>query len=384
MSDSPPTYDELAEHLRNNPSEVAKIYEAIAKETNSDETRAKLKDEVNKLAGASKQISDSFNKVSIVLAEVDRNEYKEDDGVTPVQKLKPGWDSLQNRWDQVYLRSRKSASDTIWYAERMLKLIIPMLSKSEDDVPLSEKQEVLDSFITHERPSTVNSIQDATNIANNHSAEFKQLATDVRNYKTKFDHFAESQRIIFQKQINDLKSTLAKLEKDLQEQERTVHNASVVLGLTVFGTAAGALAALAILGPAGIGTVVGILISGLINSGVQTANLVKQVKTYNAIRDQRDATKTALDKATADLKELLRLRGLLESTKGELDGIAARLDQFSNVWSMIAHDASIIANDLKLAKEVPTTAEFKQKIELIEACYTALIEALNAYVEVTK
>lgn len=96
MSDSPPTYDELAEHLRNNPSEVAKIYEAIAKETNSDETRAKLKDEVNKLAGASKQISDSFNKVSIVLAEVDRNEYKEDDGVTPVQKLKPGWDSLQN------------------------------------------------------------------------------------------------------------------------------------------------------------------------------------------------------------------------------------------------------------------------------------------------
>lgn len=65
------------------------------------------------------------------------------------------------------------------------------------------------------------------------------------------------------------------------------------------------------------------------------------ISSMPALRDERVTAKRDLDTATADLKELLRLRAVLDTAKVEMNAIAGRIDQFANVWGLVRYLPSL-------------------------------------------
>lgn len=101
IMDPPPSYEEamkIIERLKANPPSAKALtaaHKEMANVAGSPATSTALLAEVEKLAGAANQIDASFQKVTVALVTVDKNDYKRKDG-SPEPKLAPGWQMLQD------------------------------------------------------------------------------------------------------------------------------------------------------------------------------------------------------------------------------------------------------------------------------------------------
>lgn len=359
---------------------ITAAHKVMATEAASTATSDKLLEEVDKLAGAAVQIDESFKKVTVALLTVDKNDYKKKDG-TPEPKLAPGWKLLQDEWNNILSTSRTTATNAATYCKRFHAFIVPMLNNKK--FTYQDKIAELKQFAS-KAEKEVGDTHQTYGKAVEHTKSFKELREKVLKYSEKFDNFAEDQRILFTNEITTLKAELQRLQKLIKEQEDAIFKVGVTMGATVFGVGANAIGALVAMGPAGPVAAVGIIIAGLVALGGEAATLAGYVRARNEARDEWDDDNKKLQNASAKLEELVKLRTVLSNCKADIDTIAARLDQFVVVWSMVAQDTQNIMNSLKDVEDVYSDEEFKHKVDLMNVSYETLGIALEKYATITK
>ncbi|PPQ73411.1 hypothetical protein CVT24_008505 [Panaeolus cyanescens] len=392
-TDLPPAYDAIKElgvydtlpsdvksllpQLVDLPKDVQeKAQAAMAQEAAKDSTVKGLMAEVVALGDSALVIDQAFERVRIALGKVDQNNYKDKKG-KPIPKLQPTWVGYQKRWTTFLWDSRDVATATEAYVRDFVDIIIPSIEAEQLD---DAKIDLLE-FINRKDPfgEKLNATE-THDYAQKFSQDLIDLQKDLKAFKDTFDEFAKDQEVDLGDAINTKKSEIEAIQLEIKKCETVVMAMGIALGVTLAATGAGALAAVAALGPVGPFVAIGIVITGAIAAISELGTLIAYVVEANERRNGLATAQRQLASLESQLKHLQELQALLQNQKADIDLIATRIDRFKAIWGAVAHDAHLIYIKLETAATVGgSNSAFRSRLNLAKNMYTALADALALY-----
>lgn len=386
---NPPTYEEALAQLTQlqskplPPSVQAVAQQAMAEKMADPQTATDLLTEVQGLSDSVIKIDAAFERVKQDLGKVDDNNYLDKNG-QPIPKLQPTWIGYQQRFIMLLWDSRATATGTEAYVRDFLEIIIPEVEAVTNDDQYKDAVADLKEFINRTDPygGKLNSGETSAN-GQKFSQAFTDLRRDISAFRDSFDTFAADQKAKLSDQINYLRGEIERLNAEIAKCQTIVAAMGIALGVTVFATAAGAVAALAACGPLGPVVAIGVVIFGAAAAIAELSTLIAYIVKANEYRSERDDDQRQLDDLQQQLATLEQLQTLLKSQDADINDICGRLDQFAAIWAQVAHDAGLIASELQAAVNAAdgggTKTAFKARLELIKTSYSALADGLSEY-----
>ncbi|PPR08017.1 hypothetical protein CVT24_011078 [Panaeolus cyanescens] len=356
MSDLPPAYDSIKElgvwdsipdnikatlpQLTKLPASVQeKAQAAMLDEATKPETYQTLMDEVKALGDSVNVIDQTFETVRVGLKAIDDKHYTDKD------------DFLDTIVPEI-------ADEDMESAKADLKEFI---NRSD---PYGNK---LNSKETHDKAQKL-------------SQEIVDLQNEMREFKDTFDKFADDQKAKIDGEISIKNERLGVLELEIKRCQTIVMAMGIALGVTVFATGAGAVGALAALGPLGPGVAIGIVIVGAIAAISELGVLIAYVKETNDKNAEYNRIKGEVADLTKALEDLKLVRASLMTMKDDIETICVRLDRFKAIWALVAHDAQEILDRIdNVINTGGSDRAFKNRIKIVKDLYSKLADALREY-----
>lgn len=356
---------------------------AMADEASKPETTDKLLEEVRGLSDSLIKIDQAFQRVKIDLGKVDANDYKDENG-NPVPRFQPTWIGYQQRFTALLWESRETATATEAYIKDFLEVIIPEVESIQNQDDYEDAAADLKEFVGRTDPFGKKLNSDETkDHAQKHSQAFTDLRRDLQEFEGTFKDFAKFHEGELNKEVARLQGEITRLDAEIKKCETIVTAMAIALGVTLFATAAGAVASLAAFGPVGPFVAIGVVIVGAIAAISELGVLIAYIVKGNEYRSERYDDQTKLEDLQAQLEVIKRLKSTLEAQKTDIDDICGRIDRISAIWAMVAHDAKLISEGLQAAisgaEGGASKKAFQRRVELVKVSYTALGTALGEY-----
>jgi len=396
---APPSYDAAMADIQKLKSKIdadsqKKAEDAMAAEFAKPETSKKLLEEVKALGDAALKVDQTFVKVSSQLGEVDKNEYKDKNG-KPIPKLKPQWDGFHDRYTHVLWSSRDVATDTAAYIMDFYTSYLPAIDEAieimktqttaEREQTIKDLQPDFDEFLKKQNPATAQSNRpppagtDPLSVSQVQSQDFLTLKNDIEAFHGTFATFAEDTSAELNQKLKTVDATISRLKLEIAGYETVIKGLAIAMGATALVAGAGALGALFAFGPLGPAVALGVLIVGALAIIAELSALIVFLK-------KRDDAEDALTKAKAEKadieKQLATLKALqtkLQEQSTDITYITGRLDQFANIWSLVASDARECNTYLKNASEAKGYVFLKSRTALLKTSYASLYAGLKEY-----
>ncbi|KAF8838126.1 hypothetical protein BDN67DRAFT_125324 [Paxillus ammoniavirescens] len=142
----------------------------------------------------------------------------------------------------------------------------------------------------------------------------------------------------------------------------------------------GVLGLLTVLAPVWWAALFGAAATGVsLYSNIQDLQPVSRVKRALAVRNC-NAIENELDSEQACLRQMVNLQSALEDAAPIVQGVTTKLGAFASVWAAIAADIRQIVHHSQNCGETETSHMlFAQRVEMLEALYGCLSEALRYY-----
>ncbi|KAF8601209.1 hypothetical protein BDV93DRAFT_524930 [Ceratobasidium sp. AG-I] len=396
---APPSYDAAMADVEKLKSKMnidtqKKAEDAMATEFAKPETNKKLLEEVRALGDAAIKVDQTFSKVSSQLADVDNNNYKDKNG-KPIPKLKPQWDGFHERFKHTLWSSRDVATDTATYILDFYETYLPAIDEAIDIMAtqtsaeraetIKDLQPDFDAFLKKQNPATAQSNRpppagsDPLSVSQVQSQDFLDLKNDIEAFKGTFNTFAEGTSEELNQKLNKVNSNISRLNLEITGYETIIKALAIAMGATVLVAGAGAIGALVAFGPLGPAVALGVLIVGAIavisELGALIAYLVKKADAEDELAKAK-VEKADLEKQLATLEAL---KSKLEEQTTDINYITGRLDQFANIWSLVASDARECNTQLKNASEAKGYTFLKSRTALLKRSYASLYTGLKEY-----
>ncbi|QRV97050.1 hypothetical protein RhiJN_25069 [Ceratobasidium sp. AG-Ba] len=258
---------------------------------------------------------------------------------------------------------------------------------SQPGVSLADKKEMINDiradlqrFIDRKNTSTQASNRpvpqgaDPYTVAQAHSQDFLDLKAEIGAFKGTFDTFAAGTE-------SNLNPELNAVEQDTQSHGGNfkVKAMGIAMGVTAVGTGAATVAAL-FCGPFGPMISLGIMITGALALIAELGTLIAYLKKKADAEDELSKAKTKKAALEKDLTTLQAVKPKLATQTTDITYICQCLDQFANIWAMVAQNAREVDGLLATAAE-PTTfiTTLTGNIAVLKSGYGALYNGLKAY-----
>jgi len=396
---APPSYDAAMADIQKLKSKVTadsqkKAEDAMAAEFAKPETSKKLLEEVKALGDAALKVDQSFVKVSNQLADVDKNEYKDKNG-KPIPKLKPQWDGFHKTYIHILWGSRDIATDTAAYIKDFYTSYLPAIDEAielmstqtsaERVQTIKDLQPDFDEFLKKQNPATAQSTRpppagtDPLSVSQVQSQDFLDLKNNIEAFKSTFGTFADDTSAELKQKLQTVESKITRLNLEIAGYQTVIKGLAIAMGATALVAGAGALGALFAFGPLGPAVALGVLIVGALAVVAELAALIVFLKKRDDAEDE--LTKAKDDKANIEkqLATLVALKSKLEAQTTDINYITGRLDQFANIWSLVASDAKECNAYLQNASEAKGYVFLKSRTALLKRSYASLYTGLKEY-----
>ncbi|KAG8722158.1 hypothetical protein FRC08_006272 [Ceratobasidium sp. 394] len=270
-------------------------------------------EEIRKLGQDAIEIDRSFHEVSTRLKKVDDARFDK-------PKLQPKWQTLQKKYTKILWGSRDTATKVESHLDHLNLIVVPMIEDAISDPKDDEKFNLAISELaglTGERnPSS--QIADGRAFST-HSQDFIDLRRKVEAFVEEFD--ITKAEVSLAREIDTIKGEISLLKKKILNCDLVL--LAIIAAIGTFAAVTGLLTCLGTLGPAFVITALA-------------------------------GWKEKRDKAIATRKDFENQVQLLKDAKASLNEhkstMVERLDKLAQVWSTISHEAELLANTLKAAR----------------------------------
>ncbi|KAJ3567491.1 hypothetical protein NP233_g6331 [Leucocoprinus birnbaumii] len=375
-----PSTSEPSEHLQNETR-------ALSNGAAGHQVRKVLMDEIKALGDNAKKVDAAFERVRIGLGQIDAKEYIGKDG-KPVRKFQGEWAEYQKCWRDLIQKSRDFATAAEVLLVDFVQVVIPVVEdiKSADPNDVKDAKWSLDAFLK-DCTSHGENIQGTKDSAVNYSEGFADLCRRLEEFKGMFDEFANQHKNT--PDAPDIK-TQEELIQDLKAQVRQyqwkVGSAAVAAIISGVGDGwvgcghpiptIGVSAACAV-GPYVTFTIM--LAGCFIALGLGYIGLVQYNK-LSAVKNRLQDAEDELRRMRQHLDQLSQLQAALDDQKTDIEAICSCLKQFSEIWSIVAHDAQFIRGALDNAsRDAGCRKALLKRVSLLKNSYTILADALRLY-----
>lgn len=371
-----------------------KAEDAMAAEFAKPETNKKLLEEVKALGDAALKVDQTFVKVSGQLADVDNNSYNDKNG-KPIPKLQPQWDAFHRRYIQVLWSSRDVATDTAAYLKDFYTSYLPAIEEAIELMStqtsearlqtIKDLQPDFDEFLKKQNPATAQSNRpapagtDPLSVSQVQSQDFLDLKNQIEAFKNTFGTFAADASTELEQKLKTVDATISRLNLEIAGYEAVIKGLAIAMGATALVAGAGALGALFAFGPLGPAVALGVLIVGAVAMVGQLSALIVFLVKRDATEDELAAAKAEKADIEKQLATLRALKSKLETQTADITYITGRLDQFANIWSLVASDARECNTYLKNASEAKGYVFLKSRTALLKSSYASLYAGLKEY-----
>ncbi|KAG9085681.1 hypothetical protein FRC06_003498 [Ceratobasidium sp. 370] len=370
---APPSYDDTMAQLDRlqtqglSPEAKTRAQVAVAEALEDRPMIEEYLEEIRILTRTTIQIDQDFQKVYTALGTVDNSGFN-----FPV-KLQPQWKVFKDEWVNLLWDSRNTATRSRTHLLDFQQVILPMLEQaiaSNDFFQLEDAKRELELFVQRPNPFAE---------SESHKRGFKELAEKLNDFKTTFDDFTKKQQQTLEAQIVTLKNQINSITLEIQKCDQMAAKLGALLGMTLFATGVGAIAALVALGPLGPCVAIKVLIVGALAAIGEMIALKNYQNRSRELTNQRMAKEAELKALEDKLALLKKIQALLEAQKSTIGDIASRLNRFADIWTAIQFDAQTLLEQMQLTSESASVGALQIRVEVLKRTYNPLVQGLRLY-----
>ncbi|KNZ76658.1 hypothetical protein J132_09191 [Termitomyces sp. J132] len=354
--------------------------------------------EAKQLADSIIKIDQGFERIKIELGRIDSGHFRGQ----PIEQLQPqiSIDGVHKCFISFIWRSNRVTRQTGAYVKEFVNVILPTLEDFKSHAEYKEVAADLREFAMRKNPFELDLAVDAK--GERHSLSFTELQYDIKSFRDNFELFIEEQGIelegdivCLQEEISDLVwqmkrfvfKELAEFEDDISFQpscKTLISILSINLGVAVCPSeiresSVAAISALALVCP--ISSLV--QLSGVLDAVPEYVEVASFISKTNGFIGEISHYQSQLNERNARLSAPELIQVILRSQGNAFDDVCGRIDQLSAIWSLVAHDATLIVSDLEHAYQTRDDGRahkaFLTRVRLVRITYGVLAGLLKEY-----
>ncbi|KAH0589662.1 hypothetical protein H2248_005389 [Termitomyces sp. 'cryptogamus'] len=334
--------------------------------------------EAKQLADSIIKIDQGFERIKIELGRIDSGHFRGQ----PIEQLQPQWVGYQRCFISFIWRSNRVTRQTGAYVKEFVNVILPTLEDFKSHAEYKEVAADLREFAMRKNPFELDLAVDAK--GERHSLSFTELQYDIKSFRDNFELFIEEQGIELEGDIVCLQEEISDLVWQMKRCKTLISILSINLGVAVCPSeiresSVAAISALALVCP--ISSLV--QLSGVLDAVPEYVEVASFISKTNGFIGEISHYQSQLNERNARLSAPELIQVILRSQGNAFDDVCGRIDQLSAIWSLVAHDATLIVSDLEHAYQTRDDGRahkaFLTRVRLVRITYGVLAGLLKEY-----